>query len=239
MKHCIVIVAIISLFGNINCIAQRDSGKIFEKTYHVGTIKNLQSFYIYNKTEKRLDSIYHASEIYADSMMKALNIKPGGSTSLKKDFFNNRSRVFLNSFTDDKLDSNDFFRYKSLPMPCDCYVKNDTVFVDMVIGFLGGSGFNIKIFDKKFQSDFFDYSSDDKIYKLNQTDTAFTSIAIAASKYHSLILKVKPTFKLGQQITGFLTFTSDNWYERSVGDILDRKFVSGKLFFTCQTKFKW
>ena len=239
MKHCIVILVILVLSGNISCFAQRDSGKVFEETYHVGTIKNLQSFFTYNKSEKRMDSIYHASEIYADSMMKALNIKPGRNSSIKKDFFNNRSRVFLKSFTNNKLDSGEFFRQDNFPMPCDCYVKNDTIFVDMVIGFMGRNGINIKIFGKKFQSDFFDYSSDDKIYKLNPDDTAFASIAIAKSKYQSLILTEKPTFESGKQITGFLTFTSNNWYERFVGDTLIKKHVSGKLFFTCLTKFKW
>jgi hypothetical protein len=238
MKYLQTILLILGVIRFSFCSGQQDNEKTFNQTYQVDSIPNLNEFNIYNDIEKRMDSIYSVYDFKMDSLFKADNTRSQNSFLYKKDFRNNRSRIFLSSYTNDKLDNGEFSKRESLPMPCDCYTGNDTLYVSMVIGFFGGEGFEIKLFDNKFQSAFFEYIDDVKPYKSNLSDTAYTGYVTANSKYQTLIVNEKPTFKSGQQLTGFLTFTSNDYYILRSDDKLDSTYVTGKLYFTCKTKQK-
>ena len=156
----------------------------------------------------------------------------------KQDSFrNNRGRIITNTYTNNSLVKNESAAYGSMAIPCDCVVEKDTVFVNMVIGFFGGFGYDIKIYKDSFQSSFFEYTDDVKPYKSNISDTAFTDFVTAKSKYQYLILDKTPAFQHGQQLTGLLTLTTNHYYNLA-GDKLDSTFVTGKVYFTCTTKRK-
>lgn len=48
------------------------------------------------------------------------------------------------------------------------------------------------------------------------------------------MLDDKPTQKIGQQLTGLLNFTTENYYEKNQSHSLDTIYLKGKIFFTCQ-----
>jgi hypothetical protein len=201
----------------MSCSAPQDNRKTYNQKYQVGTIPGMDSFNIYTAMEKSLDSI---------------------QVTYKQDSFrNNRGRIITNTYTNNELVKNESYKYGSVAMPCDCVVEKDTVFVNMAIGLFGGLGYDIKIYKDSFQSSFFEYTDDVKPYKSNSSDTAFTDFVAAKSKYQYLILDKNPAFQQGQQLTGMLTLTSNNYYNL-VADKLNSTFVTGKLYFSCITKKK-
>lgn len=215
-----------------------DDGKTFNETYKVGRIPDLRAFETYDEIERSMDSINSDYDAVMDSLIKANNINKTFGLAGKRDFRNNRSRIFLESYTNNKLDSGDFSKRESLPMPCTCTISGDTVYVNMGIGFFGGTGFDIILFKNQFSSNYFVYTDDVKPFKSNLSDTSFTDFAVAHSKYQALILNQKPTFQPSQQLTGFLTFTTNKYYTHRWGNNLDTTHVTGKLYFTCNTKKK-
>src|SRR5688500_3781247 len=74
------------------------------------------------------------------------------------------------------------------------------------IGFFGGMGIEMKLFQNYFQSSYYLYIDDVKPYKYKLSDKDFTHELFLKSKFQSLILNEQPKFKSGQQITGYLTF---------------------------------
>jgi len=72
-------------------------------------------------------------------------------------------------------------------------------------------------------------------YKSNIADKTFSDMAKAKSKYQYLVLEQLPAFKTGQQLTGYLTLTSNQFYELIANDRLDSTYVTGRIYFTCNT----
>jgi hypothetical protein len=199
-----------------SCRTKQDDGHTANKTYQVGNIPGIDSFKIYTVLEKEMDS---NSKKYNQA-----------------DFRTNRGRIFMNSYTNNKLIKGEFSSHESLPIPCECYTEKDTIYINMAIGFFGGIGYRIKVYKDNFESAFFDWTDDVKPYKANIDDTAFTSFVVAENKYQYLILDKKPNLQQGRQLTGFLTFTSKNYYEIQMNDHLDSSYVTGKLYFTCTAR---
>jgi hypothetical protein len=142
----------------------------------------------------------------------------------------------MNSYENNKITPIDSEFRLGLPTPCDCYIHNDSLIIKMGVGFFGGFGFNIQLTGSKFQSFFYNYIDDVKPYKLNLSDTTLENFIKVKSKYQSLILNKKPTFISGQQLTGYFTFTSTNYFEQNADKTFDTNYVSGKIYFTCKTR---
>ena len=142
----------------------------------------------------------------------------------------------MESFSNGQPSSQEKALYTGAPMPCQCDLNGDTIFISSIIGFFGGMGHGIKVFKDSFESYYILYIDDVKPYKHNLTDSVFTDNLSVLSKYQTLRLTEKPVFKSGQHLTGLLTFTSKDFYERPVGDKIDTNYVRGKMFFTCQVK---
>ena len=219
-----------------SCKSQDDNGLINNSTYSVAAIPELNNFLTFNKNEKRLDSLNSRYDRRMDSLVLADTTKK--KFLKKKDFKNNRSRIFMDSYTNGKLTDVGPNPNIGFPTPCECYTTHDSVFVKMGVGFFGGIGFNIKISGNHFLSSFFNYTDDVKPFKSDLKDTAFYDYAIAKSKYQYLILDQKPDYKPGQQLTGYLTYTTNDYYEKAYGDALDSIYVKGKIYFTCKTRYK-
>ena len=219
-------------------MAQTDSSKILNKTYFVNTIPDIASFLNYNKSELRFDSIYHHYNFMMDSLMKADSTIKGIASIRKTDFRNNRSRVYLDMFRNGKAEPKDSSYFSGFPTPCECFTSKDTLYIKMGLGFFGGFGFDIEVFGKQFQSSFYNYIDDVKPYKSDLNDTALFSYISVKNKYQYLILDKKPKFTSGQQLTGLLTYTSNNIYEQTFNNKYDTLFVTGKLYFTCKIKQK-
>lgn len=196
---------------------QEDKKQITD-TYKTGKIENMQGFFRYNKMEKQMDSL--------------LNDFDSRSQIDKKDFKNNRARIFMDNYTNES---------DGFPAPCDCYLHHDTVTVKMGIGFFGGMGFLIHISGNRYDASYFEYTDDNKPYKASLTDPEFSNHVIARGKSGALFMEEAPGFRTEQQLTGLLEFESDNFYIRrgiSPESLVDSMSVTGKIYFTCKTRMK-
>lgn len=206
------------LCGLTFCYGQEQSSQ-YNDTYKVGQIPDTNNFSKLNIDEIRMDSIIKENTITGFGAFKI-----------------NRSRIFADEFINEKKQLKDTSLNHGLAVPCQCYTKSDTLYIKMEIGFFGGFAFKIKIYGENFESGYLEYTDDVKPYKSNLNDTAFYSYAQVNNKFQYLIIQDKPTFTIGQQIMGLLTFTTNNYYEKTPPNSLNTIFLSGKIYFTCKTR---
>jgi hypothetical protein len=215
-----ILILLTALVASISCkTGTKDDGKTYNKTYSIGVIPNIDSFYTLKENEKRIDSMEFQFK----------------DVTWVKEFRSNRGRVFAQTWENGKPAEQDESLSTGMPMPCRCYVSNDSIIIDMSIGFFGGASYEILVMKDSFQSQFVTYADNIKPYKSHRDDTAFSGEAVAKSKYQHLLLSEKPTFRPGQQLTGFLTFTTYPYYEEKFGS-LDSIYEAGRIFFTCATR---
>jgi hypothetical protein len=214
--------------GNKEIITNR-----YYENYKVGDIPDLNKFMVYTEEEKRLDSLSAVYQQTIDSFHKS---SLAADEKTNNSFIDNRSRLYLESYTNNIADGNNNDpQHIGQPMPCNCGMDKDTLFVNMGIGFFGGMGFSIKIFNSHFLANYFEYTDDVKPYKLNLADSSTDEISVPA-KYQYLVLDKKPNFKPGQKLTGYLTVTTKPYYVRSVENKYDTSYVTGRIYFTCIAK---
>lgn len=115
---------------------------------------------------------------------------------------------------------------------CRCSVDSDTLEINMALGFFGGVGVNIKVYGKEYASWFFQENDNAENLKANLFDTTFSNHVIVENKGQYLVLDKQPDFKPGQQIAGYFTFTSADYFEKKNKNI-DTISASGKIHFTC------
>jgi hypothetical protein len=213
---------IIFLFITLVCLSschgqQKDNSRSYYKQYVVGSIPSADNFSKLNEFEEEMDSMFK-------------DRKETGLLQIR-DFKNNRGRIFMTGYDNDIPHQGD----SVISSICSCSIEKDTLYVDMSVGFFGGAGFPIKIFGKDFESSFFEYTDDAESYKTNPSDTASYGMISVKNKFQYLVIDKQPAFKPGQQLTGYLTFTSGNYYNKN-GTHLDTLYVAGRLYFTCHTK---
>jgi hypothetical protein len=211
----------------------KDDGQTYNKKYVVGSIPSTDKFSELSKNEEELDSMFNAEDKYTDSLAASNPIyKEKAVLQQINDFKNNRARIFMTRYTNGNPGRGD----SVLAFPCFCAIENDTLYMSMVVGFFGGDGLWIKLNGKDFESGYLTYTDDVKPYKTDLSDTAFYGIIYVNSRFQNLVINKKPTFKTGQQLSGHLTFTTRNYYEKNIGTQLDTAYVAGRLYFTCHTR---
>lgn len=230
-------ITLISIFG---CQSQKteDDGKTYHNTFEEGTIPESEQFAILNEQEKRFDSVYNHLDLTIDSVKKADPSNEQNQFLAKKDFKENRSRIFMDILANGKTGPKDSISEKGFPTQCSCFISNDTLFVVMGVGFFGGFNLHVDLNKDKFQTRFFTYYTKTKQFKSAPSDTAFTNSVEVKGKYQHLVLDKKPTYQPGQQITGYLTLTTNNYYEKNYQEKLDSVMVSSRVYFTCKTRKK-
>lgn len=205
---------------------QKDDGRTYNKEYVVGTIPLRNDFLALTKQEKELDSLFNSDFKEIGNSQKHRNL-PTIS------FRNNRARILLYETTNGKQWQKDPSLKKGMSTMCRCAVDGDTMEINMAAGFFGGVGLKIKVYGKQFGSWFFQENDNVENLKTTLADTSFRSRVIVENKSQHLAFDRQPDFKPGQQITGYFTFTSDEYFEKNRQNI-DTLSASGKIHFTCQ-----
>lgn len=232
MNQTIIATLILLLFNS--CKGPQDNGKTYNRTYVISEIPEKDDFLRLTDHEKEVDSIFVSYDKTVDSFLLKDERLKENSLFQKPAFIDNRGRIYLQAYENGKPVKVDSAFSRGMPAPCECLVKQDTVFVSMGIGFFGGIGFNIAVSKNSFQSSYYLYIDDGKPYKANLKNN-FSNELTVKSRFQYLILDNKPVFKEGQQLSGYLTMTSQNYYENSYGNQLDTNYVVSKIYFTCTT----
>ncbi|MEO7121161.1 MAG: hypothetical protein ABIY62_08690 [Ginsengibacter sp.] len=149
----------------------------------------------------------------------------------------NRCKIFMkesSSKPDPKVDSIPW-----MP-PCSCYILKDTLLVIMSNGIMmdAYTGLAIKIYKDTFSFNYYEVvtpGSWSRRFANNDTDSVTNTSLSPANRYQFLLLKNKPSIKTAKNLTGYLSFTTDDFFELKEKGVV-KQHLSGSLLFTCKTK---
>jgi hypothetical protein len=165
-------------------------------------------------------------------------------------FRENRSRYQFQNFLNKKLldETKNESDLDSVGSECSCILDGDTLKIGMGIWVFGGFAFSINIVDNKFTSSYWLDEHKRKIFKLSSSETLTDNILIPFAE-QKLILDSLPTYKLGQQLTGFLSYKTINYLRASdfkdwsIKDEysdknMDTMYTRGVIHFACRVRQK-
>lgn len=169
--------------------------------------------------------------------------------TISQRYKDNRSRYYLELTVNDKKDKDHFEGVDTLTSECGCYLSGDTIHIKMGMWVFGGFAFEIDLNKDKFKSSYWEDTHKQLIYKTQLTDTALVDNVYVENEEQSLILENKPNFSVGENILGYLTFKTKNYYrasdyESGLGkDVyndknMDRLNMKGSLYFKCKVRQK-
>jgi hypothetical protein len=230
----------------------------------IGAIPGLPSFKHLTKYEIRFDSLMQAhNQASLKLMLDGKAFIKGTSKGLIDSaiqeqkllstirYEENRSRYEFQDFKNGQL----FDKTKnesdldSVGTQCSCTLDGDTLKIGMGIWVFGGFAFAVGLVDNKFSSSYWLDEHERKIFKLNNSDTLSDNMLIPIIEQH-LILDSFPTYKLGQQLFGYLRFKTANYLRASdfedwsIKDEysdknMDTMFTEGTIHFTCRVRQKF
>ncbi|MFJ1408520.1 hypothetical protein [Capnocytophaga canimorsus] len=223
--------------------------------YHIGKIPQLERFETLTKNEIRLDSLKDKHQKEELQMMldgKAFiegtpqefvqkMIEKHKITALR--YKDNRSRYFIKTLAKSK--EYPFLSTEEEPFTtdCTCVLDNDTIKIRMGIWVFGGFQFNINLSKNDFQTLYWEDTHERNTYKQSLSDTLTDNITLEMQQ-QKLILAKKPTFTLGEELLGHLTFKTNEFYQQTEEidaensqDML-KVAKAGELYFRCQVRQK-
>ena len=121
-----------------------------------------------------------------------------------------------------------------LALVLDCFVKNDTTYINMSMGLMGGISIGLKIHNDIFESYYLEYADDVKQYK-STVHSEFSDLILVKSKRQNLIINQLPNQQLNQDLRGYLSFSSKKYYQSNITNKLDTVSIVGKAYFKCKT----
>ena len=262
MRPCkatlVIFLTILSLYS-----AGQIGTNISYSDIQIGVIPNLATFRHLTSYEIRLDSLMQVQNKRSLKMMldgKAF-IK-GTSQGLIDSaiqeqkvlssirYKENRSRYELQHYKNGRLlaKTENESVLDSAGTECSCILDGDTLKVRMGIWVFDGFAFPIDIVANRFTSSYLVDEHKRKIFKLSNGDSLTDNILVPIVA-QQLTLDSLPTFKVGQQLTGYFTFTTTNYLraadfeEWAAKDEyndkdMDTMRTKGVISFTCKVRQK-
>lgn len=162
----------------------------------------------------------------------------------------NRSRYELQHYKNGQLlaKTENESELDSVGTECSCILEGDTLKVRMGIWIFGGFAFPIDLVGNRFTSSYWVDEHKRKIFKLSNGDSLTDNILVPIVE-QQLTLDSLPTYKVGQQLTGYFTFKTANYLraadfedwaakdEYSDKD-MDTMYTKGVIRFTCKVRPK-
>jgi hypothetical protein len=242
------------------CNAQNDSSQQY-KDFKIGVIPNLSSFEHMTEHERYVDTMMdRANKEILKSMINGSGFLKGTSLKIKKESIekqkiavdtrikDNRSRYYFQLFLNNEPQPPQYKDIDTLVTPCDCEVVNDTIKVRMGVWVFGGFAFALDIVGNKFTSRYWEDTHKQKIYKSRMQDSLLVDNVEVPNVTQELILDKTPIYKLGQQLTGYLSFKTGYYfrsadYEKEIEyEYTDKKmdtlYIKGILYFKCKVHKK-
>lgn len=244
MKKLMVLLGIIMLVSFSN-------GQKIINTYTIGNIPKIERFEklteVEEAKEKELDYQRKNGFKYLDSFRN--EIIPDSLDSFEKTLQEiknwpsipeNRSRYFLTTYKNNLPIENLYYpRTIDLTTDCNCYVTNDTLNIKMGLNLMGFK-FTLKIFDERFTIHYREnFYFGKKAYKRHLSDTISTEEFNPDFKTAQLIFSKQPSYKIGEQLTGYLKLKTQDYYvqKENLSDS-EKAYLKGEIYFTCKIREK-
>jgi hypothetical protein len=261
MKNIFRIKNIVIILISFFCFASCNGQDKFNPEYNVGTIPNISRFEKMTQNEIRIDKLMNKH--HTERLQRMIDGTAFIKGVLEKDkresieyekikfqrYKDNRSRYYLDLFINDKKDDKHFEDIDTLTTECGCYLSGDTIKIQMGIWVFGGFTFSIDLTKNKFTSKYWEDTHKEPIYKTDLTDSSLVDNIFVENEEQLLILDKKPTFKIDENILGYLTFKTKNYYRTSEyqsgmakdvydGKSMDKLNMTGSLYFKCKVRQK-
>lgn len=234
MKHLVCGLVLIILYTK--SVGQIKIEDTYNKKLTIGNIPNISSFIKLTDLENRLLEINNEYDHEIDSLLKLDSFKnlPMTEYTRMKNFIDNRSRSFITPFVNNKQQKLEKEMEEGVSADCSCIINNDTLVIATGFGVFGGETFLAKITGNTFLASHYVF---DEVggYTLNINNKVLADHLYIPIKYQNLILNTQPTFADGQKLTGLLTYTTHNYYNKRNGKI-DICYSRNKMYFTCITR---
>jgi hypothetical protein len=161
------------------------------------------------------------------------SIKTAVDKSIKKDGNMVLGHMDIKMFEDDKEIHNTFNTDKKIPFLTRTNIYGDIISISGFSGMFAGFGFILNIRGDSCEI-FFNIATDaPNVYKLNATDTTYTSGLLVPTTSSKVILSEKPNIKAltkFKPLDGYVEFESREYYEKSNGK--DKRFkIAIKTYF--------
>lgn len=245
------------VFWITNCNGQNK----YHSEYSIGTIPNIAKFEKMTEQEIHIDTLLDKlNKETLKGILDNIAFIEGVSEKEKQEhidyqktiyqrYKDNRSRYYLELTVNDREDDDYLKGIDTLTTQCTCYLTGDTIKVKMGLFAFGGFGFTIDLNKDKFKGIYLEDTYEEFIYKTKSTDTVLVDNVYVENEEQSLILENKPTFSVGENILGYLTFKTKNYYRTSEyksgvskdvynGKIMDKLNITGSIYFMCKVRKK-
>lgn len=229
---------LVFVFVFTSCKGQIDNDHKYNTKYTIGENRNLNGFATLNSNDTFVDSVMHSYDKKADIIIKNDPMAKKLGFKKRRDFKQNRSRLLLTENVNGKDTVVDKISFDGISSLCECNIKDDTLFIQSAFGMhFAPRRVFAKVFKSNFQA-FYHKHNDDyyKPFKLS-LNSSFADKVNIDSKFQYLQFDTQPSFEINQQLTGYLTFTSNVFFEKLLPtERVDKKFVTLKMKFTCLTQ---
>lgn len=229
--------------------------------YRVGNVPGIERFNTLTAREVRLDSL---KKIHSEEKLQRIQdgsaFVSGVSEKDKQEaiqyekimaipYRNNRSRYFMEQYVNHEPEKDLSEKSDMLTTECNCYLSDDTIKINMGIWVFGGFGFNLAINKKNFYSEFWYDLHENPAFKTVLTQKEMSDNILVGNNLQELILEKAPAFLLGEEVTGYMKFKTDNYFRSSeyksymASDMysdarMDTLYMKGELYFKCQLRQK-
>ena len=152
----------------------------------------------------------------------------------------NRSRYYLTPYTNDALEKGTFLGLDTdtVTTDCDCTVAGNTLNIKMGIWVFGGFAINLQLTGNTYRSIYWEDTHEQKVYRPEPGDTILTDNIQVENVVSALVLERKPSYKLGENLLGYFTFTTADYYKLNYEEgpatgPFDKLKLRGSLHFKC------
>jgi hypothetical protein len=233
VRHSIYLL-LLTTFAACHSAVEKENG--YDKEYTVGHIPDAESFQTLIPAEHHLDSTYKVRDQRIDSLIRYTDTSQADQSLRKRNFRSNRSRIQMDyrkaGDTLPAIESGIYFT------PCDCVASNDTLLITMnTSNSIASRHLTIKVFKNHFRINYLDSAFNGSPYQEAENST-LTNAIVVNSKSQTLILDKTPAFKPGQQLLGYFSITSNNYWELSPGNKQQARFITARGYFTCHTSLE-
>jgi hypothetical protein len=247
------------LFVFVVCITNCNAQKYLHSTYLVDTLPEVMGFEKMTINEIRLDSILDESNRNRLIRINEGNAVIKGISSIDSqksvnniresilNYDENRSRYKLDLLINGTINNEFLDGIDTLTSVCECYLRDDTIEIQMGLMAFGGFIISIKLDETGFVGSYVEDNYKDAIYKNSPADSLLSTRILIGNQEQLLLLSEEPRFSRGQVISGYLSFKTSEFFRSDQFKIgsgidpnvpykLDALVMKGLVRFKCEVR---
>jgi hypothetical protein len=212
------------------CEAQTIDSISYNKNYIIGPVPRFNEIMKFNKEDSKLEKNGKKLHQHILKLHHEQGTKYNGP---RYDYTKNRARVTLETFRNGHLSEKDN-NANQAAMHCECELENnERIVLKIGFGLAASFAYNLTIEGDSFETHYIPLYFGTPKYTKDLKDSIMVSNLVTLSQTQYMILDQRPTFRANQQIKGYITFSSYDFYEKTSSETFDTLRINAKAHFTC------